>query len=114
MIVDDSPFIHKAIQKALNATDLYEVCGIAKNGKEGSELYDTLLPDIVFMDITMPVMDGLDATKAIISKHPDAKIIMLSAMGDDDLIAKAKAIGVTHFAQKPFKAEEMLAIINNI
>ena len=114
MIVDDSPFIHKAIQKALNTSGEYEVCGIAKNGKEGYELYDSLLPDIVFMDITMPVMDGLDASKEIIKRHPEAKIVMLSAMGDDELILKAKEIGITAFAQKPFKADEMLAIINKI
>ena len=80
LVVDDSPFIHKAITRAVNTTEEYEICGIAKNGKEGVDLYTTLKPDLVTMDITMPIMDGLEASQLIMTQDPATKIIMLSAM----------------------------------
>ena len=113
LIVDDSPFIHKAISRALANGD-FEVCGIGSNGKEGAELYAKLKPDVVTMDITMPVMDGLDSAKLIMSGDPGAKIIMLSAMGDDELMNSAKAIGIRVFLQKPFKSDEMLKAIAQV
>lgn len=114
LVVDDSPFIHKSITRALNTTEGYEVCGIAKNGKEGVDQYASLKPDMVTMDITMPIMDGLEAATAIMTQDPSAKIMMLSAMGDEELIANAKAIGVQHFLQKPFKNDEFVAAIQSI
>lgn len=111
LIVDDSPFIHKAITKAVNTTEEYEICGIAKNGKEGVELYTTLKPDLVTMDITMPIMNGLEASKTIITQDPSAKIVMLSAMGDEELMATAQEIGIKSFIQKPFKNDGFITII---
>jgi len=113
LIVDDSPFIHKAITRALS-DDIYEICGIAKNGKEGVELYSQLKPDVVTMDITMPVMDGLDSSKQILALDPKARIIMLSAMGDETLMEQAKSIGVKLFLQKPFKSEELVLTVRKI
>lgn len=111
LIVDDSPFIHKAITRALNG-DRFEICGIGNNGKEGAELYAKMKPDLVTMDITMPVMDGLDSAREIIRQDPQAKIIMLSAMGDEELMNSAKAIGIRVFLQKPFKSDEMMKAID--
>ena len=111
--VDDSPFIHKAVARALNSEE-YELCAVAKNGREGYELYFSQTPDVVVMDITMPIMDGLEASAVILEKDPHAKIIMLSAMGDDELISNAKAIGIKEFLQKPFKADELTSAIQKI
>lgn len=111
LIVDDSPFIHKAITRAVNTTEEYEICGIAKNGQEGVEQYTTLKPDLVTMDITMPIMDGLEASKIIMGQNPAAKIVMLSAMGDEQLMTNAKAIGIKSFIQKPFKNDEFIASV---
>ena len=113
LIVDDSPFIHKNIRKALPA-DKFDICGTAQNGKEAIDLYFSLYPDVVTMDITMPVMDGLAAAKEILARDKRARIIMLSAMGDEELIEKAKALGVRAFLQKPFKADEMLSSIRRV
>lgn len=122
LVVDDSPFIHKAVKRAL-PNDKYEICGMAKNGREGVSLYETLSPDIVTMDITMPIMDGLDASREILTKDSHARIIMLSAMGDEEIIEKAQEIGIQIFLQKPFKNYEFaealekacakLALVNN-
>jgi len=111
--VDDSPFIHKAIQRAL-PEEGYEICGIAKNGKEGVELYFSLKPDVVTMDITMPIMDGLEAAREILKRDQQARLIMLSAMGDDELLAEAKTIGIRSFLQKPFKSPDLLEALQTV
>lgn len=113
LAVDDSPFIHKAIARALNSDD-YEICANAKNGKEGHEYFSAYKPDVVVMDITMPVMDGLEATEIILSKDPQAKIIMLSAMGDEELIKSAQDKGVSAFLQKPFKGNVLMETISSV
>ncbi len=113
MIVDDSPAIHLIIEKAAKANG-YEVCAHAKNGDEAVKQFDLSLPDVVTMDITMPIKDGLTASKDILSKYPDAKILMLSAMGDEELINEAKSIGISRFMRKPFKGEDIINEINSM
>jgi two-component system chemotaxis response regulator CheY len=107
MAVDDSPIIRKLIRKALEPEG-FEIVGEAGNGKEAVEMYRKLQPDIITMDITMPVMDGLDAASAIKSINQKQKIVMLSAMGDEELVADAKARGIEEFCFKPFKPDEMV------
>lgn len=111
LVVDDSPFIHKAIARALPEDD-YEICGVGKNGKEGIELYQKLAPDVVTMDVTMPIVDGIQAATEILRGDPRANIILLSSMGDEELIRQARTIGIKMIVQKPFKASELLAAIN--
>ncbi len=113
LIVDDSPIIHNLLRKVLERNG-YEVCGDAKNGKEGVELYEELKPDLVFMDITMPVMEGTDAARIIKQKHPDANIIMLSAMGDEAIMDEAKSIGVDIFLKKPFDDYKIVSAIAKV
>ena len=107
LIVDDSPLIHKMIKKVLVPLG-FEIVGDAKNGKEGVDMYEKTKPDLVTMDITMPIMDGVDASAAIIQIDPTANILMLSAMGDDDIKKQAKEKGVRHFVTKPFNSESLI------
>jgi two-component system, chemotaxis family, chemotaxis protein CheY len=113
LIVDDSPMIHKLMKRALENDD-FLICGYGKNGKDGVEKYKELSPDIVTMDITMPVMDGLAASSEIMKINPEAKIIMLSAMGDEEIMEEARGIGISHFIKKPFDGEELLAAVKKI
>lgn len=113
LIVDDSPMIHNLLKKILEKNG-FEVCGDAKNGKEGVDMYETLQPDLVFMDITMPVMEGIPAAKLIKEKNKEAKIIMLTAMGDDEIINEAKSIGVDIFLKKPFDDYKIVSAISKI
>jgi len=113
LIVDDSPFIHKAITRALNTED-YEICGIGANGRQGADLYAKEKPDVVTMDITMPILDGLGAAREIVKGDPRARIIMLSAMGDEELMKSAREIGIRIFLQKPFKADELIKAIAQV
>lgn len=113
LVVDDSPMVRKLIKKTLLPPD-YEVVGEASNGEEAAKLYDQFLPDFVTMDVTMPIMDGLEASKKILQKNPKAKILLLSAMGDEDLVAQARSIGIKGNAKKPFKPDELLQAVQNL
>lgn len=107
LIIDDSPFIHKAIKRALADNEGIEVVGTAENGRIGLDMVESLKPDIVTLDVTMPVMDGLETAEEMAKLHPSVQVIMLSAMGDDDLISKANSLGVRHFLTKPFESKDL-------
>ncbi|MBM7866074.1 response regulator [Heliobacterium gestii] len=113
LLVDDSPLIHNLLRKTLEKHG-YEVAGDAMNGKVGVELYRELSPDLVFMDITMPVMDGIEAARAIKTESPEARIIMLSAMGDEEIVKQAKELGVDIFLQKPFDDYKIISAIAKV
>lgn len=108
LVIDDSPFVCKAVTKALEGTD-YEVIGNALNGRMGLDLYQEHKPDVVTLDVTMPIMDGLETAQKLHEIDPNVKIIMLSAMGDETLVNQAKEIGVKFFLTKPFKPETLQA-----
>ncbi|NUU96911.1 response regulator [Marinitoga sp. 1138] len=108
MVVDDSPLIRNLVKKALKKTEEFEFVGEAKNGEEAVNVFKEVNPDIITMDVTMPIKDGLEASKEILAINNEVKILLLSAMGDDDLIEEAKNIGISHNMQKPFKANILL------
>lgn len=113
LVIDDSPFIFKTVKKSLEPHG-FEVVDNASNGQIGLEMYDKYSPDAITLDVTMPVMDGIETARALFAKNPNVKIVMLSAMGDDVLLNEAKAIGIKHFLTKPFKADELLQTINEL
>lgn len=104
LVIDDSPFVFKAVTKALEGTE-YEVVGNALDGQLGVEKYIETRADVITLDVTMPVMDGLETAKKLVEINPNVKIIMLSAMGDETLLNQARAIGVKYFLTKPFRPE---------
>ncbi|HEX3011160.1 MAG TPA: response regulator [Syntrophomonadaceae bacterium] len=108
MAVDDSSITRKMIKKALEPEG-FIIAAEAGNGREAVEIYPRIQPDIITMDVTMPIMDGLDAALAIKQLNPGQKIIMISAMGDNDIIAQARDRGIDDFCFKPFKADEMVS-----
>ena len=113
MIVDDSNVIRNRITRSSEKIKL-DVVATAPNGRDAVILYDVLRPDLVTMDITMPIMDGLEASKEILAKDKNARIIMLSAMGDDELMAEAKKLGVKIFLKKPFDKEGMMLAVSKV
>ena len=113
LVIDDSPFIFKAVKKSLEPHG-FEIVGYAENGLQGLELFEQCKPDIITLDITMPVMDGLETAAHLFKKDPSVRIIMLSAMGDNDLIQAAQDIGIKRFLSKPFKAEDLLKTVQSI
>lgn len=108
LVIDDSPFVFKAVSKALEGTN-WEVVGNALDGQLGIDKYIELRPDVITLDVTMPVMDGLETARKLVGINPNVKIVMLSAMGDETLLNEAKAIGIKHFLTKPFRPETIQA-----
>ena len=110
MVCDDAAFMRMMIKDILTKNG-YNVAGEAENGLKAVEKYNETKPDLVMMDITMPELDGIEATKQIIGEHPDAGIIMVSAMGHQDKVFAAIQAGAKDFIVKPFQADRILACI---
>ena len=100
LIVDDSKISRVMIAENLRDTD-FEVCGMAVDAVEAMRLYTELRPDLVTMDMNLPDANGLECSKRILEADPDAKILMISAMKDLNLITQGKAAGIRAFLQKP-------------
>lgn len=113
LIVDDAAFMRMAIKNILVKHD-YEVVDEAENGLIGLNKYKELKPDLVTMDITMPEMTGLEALKEIIAYDPNAKVVMLSAMGQQQLIMEAIRSGAKSFIVKPFKEDHVIQTLSKI
>ena len=113
LIVDDAAFIRLSIKTMLEKSG-FEVVGEAENGLAGVKKYQELRPDLVTMDITMPDMTGIEALKEIIKFDPNAKIIMLSAMGQESMVKEAIMSGAISFIVKPFKEEQLISTLNKV
>ncbi|MHC1695459.1 MAG: response regulator [Eubacteriales bacterium] len=106
LIVDDAAFMRLAIKNVLEKNG-FLVVGDAKNGQEGIEKFQSCDPDIVTMDITMPDMTGIEALKKIRSIDPKAKVVMVSAMGQEAMVKEAIINGAKSFIVKPYKEEHI-------
>jgi two-component system chemotaxis response regulator CheY len=113
MIVDDAAFMRIQIKNMLSKNG-YEVAGEAENGLQAVERYKEVRPDVVTMDITMPEMSGLDALREIIKLDPNAKVVMVSAMGQEAMVRDAILSGAKGFIVKPFKEEGIIAAIKKL
>lgn len=113
LIVDDSKTSRK-ILKSILIENGYEVIGEAKNGEEAISKYKELRPDITTMDITMPVMDGLEALKEIIDIDKNAKVVMVTAAGQKTKMVDAVKYGAVEFLTKPFEAAQIIEIIERV
>lgn len=100
LIVDDSLIIRNKISRAIEELG-YEVVAQAKNGKEAIDLYEKHLPDIVTMDITMPIMDGIQALKVIKRQDSNAKVVMVTSHGEERLVMDAIKTGAKGYILKP-------------
>ena len=112
LIVDDAAFMRSMIAEILEKSGGYTVVGHAASGSEALERYRDLRPDLVTMDIIMPEMDGIDATRAIMQEDPDAVIVMCSALGQEALVIESLAAGARDFIVKPFTAEKVLQVVH--
>jgi len=113
LVVDDSLFARKNLGRIVASFEGV-VTGEAAHGLAAIEEYDRLQPDLVLMDVTMPEMEGIEAAGRIIAKHPGARIVMVSSVGDQDNISHALQKGVLHFVQKPVKPEQLHSVIKRV
>ena len=100
LIADDSTTMRKIVGQHLKS-EAFEVCGEASNGQEAVELYKELSPDAVTLDINMPIMDGIDALKAILEYNKDARIVMLTSEGQRETVIDAIKMGARGYIVKP-------------
>jgi len=113
MIVDDSILMRKNIRAFFESYTKHLVVGEAVNGQDALVKFRELLPDLVTMDITMPVCDGITAVTNILQEFPQAKIIMISAVNEKDKIIEALSIGAVHYLLKPLNTNKMLEVIGH-
>lgn len=110
MVVDDSRIMELQIKKLLEDTD-YEVAAYCENGEEAIARYDEVRPDVVTMDIIMPGIDGLEAAQVLMYEHDEARVIMISSLGDDDMIQEIYGIGAQAVLFKPLTREALLGAL---
>jgi len=113
LIVDDAAFMRMAL-KSMLVKNGFEVVAEAENGAVGVQKYMECHPDIVTMDITMPTMDGISALREIKAYDPNAKVVMVSALGQEPYIKAAIMLGAKYFIVKPFKEDNVVEILNKV
>jgi two-component system, chemotaxis family, chemotaxis protein CheY len=112
LIVDDAEFLRVRITKMLSG-DGYEVFE-AENGQRAVDQYKALHPDVVLMDVTMPEMDGLTALKQIRAFDPRARVVMLTALGQESVVLEAVKSGARDFVVKPFERDRVMSAIQKL
>lgn len=112
LVVDDAQFLRVRIAKMLSG-DGHEILE-AENGSRAVDVYKSAQPDLVLMDITMPEMDGLSALREIRLHDPNARVVMLTALGQESVVLDAIKAGAKDFVVKPFQQERALNAISKL
>lgn len=112
LVVDDNAFMRNNLKNVLKSAG-FEVVAEAADGIEALAAYQSETPDLVTMDITMPNMDGVQALKELKGLDPSARVVMVSAMGQEALVVEAITSGAADFVVKPFEADRVVEAVNN-
>jgi two-component system chemotaxis response regulator CheY len=112
MVVDDSMFMRKVLKSMVTKLGHTIICEAAE-GREAMSNYKKFRPDVVTMDITMPGMDGLTALKEIIAFHPEAKVIICSAIHYQSLVIQGLRSGASDFIGKPIQSDKLMQAIKH-
>ncbi len=113
MVVDDALFMRNML-KDIFVRAAYEIVAEADNGEAAPQLYQDTKPDLVTMDIVMPKKSGIEALQEIIATDPQARVVMVSALGQDSLVLEAVEAGARDFIVKPFREDKVLETIRRI
>jgi len=114
MLAEDHAVVRQGLCALLNADGSFRLVGEARNGREAVELARKLRPDVILMDIAMPVLNGLEATRQILAANPAAKVIILSAHSDDVYVDRMNEAGVAGFLEKQSSAEILTKAIHEV
>jgi two-component system, chemotaxis family, chemotaxis protein CheY len=114
LIVDDAMFMRNMLNNLFSRADGFEVVGEAGNGQEAVEKYRELSPDLVTMDIIMPLKSGIEALQEIVAEDRNARVIMCSALGQETLILEAVTAGAKDFIVKPFQEAKVLEVVRRV
>ncbi len=107
LVADDASFMRQMIREIVESEG-FEVCGEASDGIEAVDQFKKLQPDVVTMDIVMPLKSGIDAVRGIVALDPGARVVMCSALGQETLVAEAIQAGAKDFIVKPFKPDAVI------
>lgn len=113
LVVDDAAFMRLSIKQILEKNG-HKMIAEAADGKEAIQRYNESHPDVTILDITMPEMSGLEALAHIKENDPQAKVVICSALGQQEQLAKAIQLGAKDFIVKPFEPERMIAALNKV
>lgn len=113
LIVDDAAFMRMVIKMMLEKRG-FKVIAEAENGVDAIQKYIQYKPDVVTMDITMPELDGIESLRAIMGYDPNAKVVMISAMGQEQMVMESILTGAKTFIVKPFKEEHVIETVMKV
>lgn len=113
LIVDDALFMRNMLKEIFVKAG-HEVVGEAANGVEAVERYRELRPDLVTMDIVMPLKSGIEALQEITGQDPEARVVMCSALGQESLVVEAVQSGAKDFIVKPFQEKRVLEVVSRV
>ena len=111
LLVDDQELVYQGLRAMLNLESDIEVVGVADNGRAAIQQVEELKPDVVLMDIRMPIMDGREATRIICQQFPDVKVLVVSTFDEDDYIAHSIKAGAKGYLLKDMPVEELAQAI---
>jgi two-component system chemotaxis response regulator CheY len=115
LVVDDSISIARQLTKMVEGFGGYEVVGHAKNGAEAVKLFKTLQPDVVLMDIVMPMMDGIQSLRTLMRLDPEAKVVVISSMGGvGQKVEEAIRLGARSVISKPFEEQKVHSVLQRV
>ena len=114
LLVDDQKLVRQGIQMLLETEEGIQVIGQAADGQEALNLAEKLRPDVVLMDIRMPVMDGVAATQALAERHPEMGVIILTTFDDDEHVFEGLRAGARGYLLKDISSEEMAAAVRTV
>jgi DNA-binding NarL/FixJ family response regulator len=114
LVVDDHPEMRKALRRLLEAVPGFEICGEAENGRQAIEMAPRLSPDLIILDLSMPVMNGLTAAKALRELLPQTPILLYSSFAYADLAEEALKAGVTSVETKTASPQSLLSMVKKL
>jgi DNA-binding NarL/FixJ family response regulator len=114
LLVDDHTVIRQGLRALLAAEEDLEVVGEAENGRQAVALARKSPPDVVVMDVAMPLLNGLEATRQILKSTPESKVLVLTSYGDDDCVAQMMKAGATGYLLKQTAADDLLKAIREV
>lgn len=113
LVADDADFMYEMLENLIDKTH-YEVVGYAADGEEAVRKFKDLTPDLITMDILMPRMNGIKSIKEIRRMSPEARILVISALSDPDLVKEAIAAGASDYITKPFSVSDLKSRIAKV
>ena len=114
LIVDDHAIVRKGIRALLSEADGFEVVGEADNGQEAVLRAEECSPDVILMDLLMPVMDGIEATRQITSRRPEARVLVLTSFAADNKVFPAIKAGASGYLLKDSSPDELVRAIRQV